>query len=286
MAELRESEVIVDGVRSLLLESGPADAAEAVVFVHGNPGSAYDWAALLAGVGEFARGIALDLPGFGRADKPADFNYSIEGYLVHLTDAWKQLGVERAHVVVHDFGGPFGLLWAAMNPEKFASAVVIDTGVLPGYRWHYLARIWRRRGLGELFQAAATRWAFRLLLRHGNPRGLPREFTDRMFDDYDRGTRRAVLRLYRATDDPGGQTRILSAALAPHDRPALVIWGAHDPYIPAGYAEQQRQAFPSADVQVFEDSGHWPFIDNPERTAELVLPFLRAQQAAAEQSRT
>ena len=34
--------------------------------------------------------------------------------------------------------------------------------------------------------------------RRGNPRGLPRQFADRMYDDFDRDTRRAVLRLYRA----------------------------------------------------------------------------------------
>ncbi len=83
--------------------------------------------------------------------------------------------------------------------------------------------------LGELFNATTTRTGFGLLLRHGNPRRLPRAFVDRMYADLDRGTKRAILALYRATDDPAGDSVRLGAALRPLDRPTLVIWGRHDP---------------------------------------------------------
>jgi pimeloyl-ACP methyl ester carboxylesterase len=139
------------------------------------------------------------MPGFGRADKPDDFEYTVQGYARFLAGAMDALGIRRAHLVLHDFGGPWGLSWAAANPDALASVVLVNTGVLTGYRWHYLARIWRAPVLGELFQLTATLPAFRLLLRHGNPRGLPRDFVERMYRDYDRGTKRAVLRLYRAT---------------------------------------------------------------------------------------
>src|SRR4029450_844838 len=99
---------------------------------------------------------------------------------------------------------------------------------------------------GELFNATTTRTGFRLLLRHGNPRGLARPFVDRMYDDLDRGTKRAILALDRPTDDPAGASIRLGAALRPLDRPALVIWGRHDPYLPVALAERQRQWFPSA----------------------------------------
>jgi pimeloyl-ACP methyl ester carboxylesterase len=148
--------------------------------------------------------------------------------------------------------------------------------VLPGYRWHYLARIWRTPILGELFQATSTRLAFRLLLRHGNRPPLPRAFVDRMYDSMDRDTKRAILALYRATDDPGGEpARMLSAALRPLDRPALVVWGGKDPYIPVEQAQRQRETFPSARVVVLDRSGHWPFVDDLEGVAGPVLGFLR-----------
>jgi pimeloyl-ACP methyl ester carboxylesterase len=274
---LRAREIRVAGIRSPLLEAGPEDA-EAAVFVHGNPGSSEDWRELVQEVGAFGRAVAVDMPGFGRADKPSDFDYTVPGYAGHLGAVLDHLGIRRAHLVLHDFGGPWGLTWAAQHPERFASVVLVDIGVLPGYRWHYLARIWRAPLLGELFMAVTTRVGLGLSLKHGNPRGLPKAFVDRMYRDFDRGTRRAVLRLYRATGDPGGtMSEMLAAALRPLDRPALVLWGRHDPYLPLRFAERQREVFPRAQVVVLDDSGHWPFADAPEQVARLLVPFLRDQ---------
>ena len=272
---LRERVLPVAGVRSVVREGGPA-GDEAVVFVHGNPGSSQDWEHLGTQVADFARVVAPDMPGFGHADKPGTFEYSVEGYARHLAGLLDVLGVRRAHLVLHDFGGPWGLVWAATNHSRYASTTLINCGVLPGYRWHRFARIWRTPVLGELAQLFSTRAGFHKALGQGQSRPLPSAFVDRMYDDYDAGTKRAVLRLYRATE-PGRNAVRLQAALRPLDRPTLVVWGARDPYIDVAYAERQRETFPSAVVHVLPDSGHWPFADDPEGVAALVVPFLRAQ---------
>jgi flavin-dependent dehydrogenase/pimeloyl-ACP methyl ester carboxylesterase len=267
--------VVVSGLAVPVSSAGAVESEEAVVFLHGNPGSRRDWDDLLSRVASFARALAPDMPGFGRADKPADFTYTVEGYGRFLEAAIEQLGVQRAHVVLHDFGGLWGLEWAARNPERLASAVLINTGALLDYRWHYLARIWRTRLVGEAFQATSTRTGLRTALRHGNPRGLPRAFMDRMYDHLDSGTSRAILRLYRATDDPSALGRRHADALRPLNRPALVVWGAHDQYLPVALADRQREAFPGAELAILEDSGHWPIADDPDAVGRLVEPFLR-----------
>ena len=95
-----------------------------------------------------------------------------------------------------------------------------------------------------------------------------------MYDHYDRRTRRAVLKVYRDTDDPGSAGDAFAEEMAPRDIPALVIWGEHDAYLPAEYATRQRDAFPSAEIHVLPASGHWPFADAPETVERLVLEFL------------
>jgi pimeloyl-ACP methyl ester carboxylesterase len=276
-ASMRESSVSIDGVRSPVVEFGPVDADEAVVFIHGNPGATRDWESLARGVGEFGRALAMDMPGFGDADKPADFDYSVPGYASFLGKLLAKLSVRRAHLVMHDFGGPWGLAWAAANPRAVASVICINTGVLSGYRWHYLARIWQTPVLGELFMASTTKAGMRLLLRHGNPRGLPAEYFDHVYKSFDRGTQRAVLRLYRNTVNTDEGARQFTEALRPLDLPALVVWGAHDPYISVEFAERQRQVFPRAEIKILPGSGHWPFADDPSAVAQVVLPFLRRQ---------
>ncbi len=268
-------EVSVRGVRSPVLTAGPPDGAEAVVFVHGNPGPADDWRPLLARSGELGRAIAPDMPGFGRADKPKDFGYSVDGYAQHLAALLDQLGITRAHIVAHDFGGPWSLAWAARHPDALASATLINTGVLIGYRWHRYARIWRTPGLGELFQATTSRPAFRLLLGRENPR-LTHDQIDRIYDaSRSWATKRAVLKLYRAT--PAATLADPAATLRPLDRPALVIWGTNDAYLPCEQAERQHQAFPSAHVELLNGHGHWVMLEDPGRVASLVIPFLTRQ---------
>lgn len=273
---MRTAEVRVAGVCSKVIEAGPAEAREAAVFVHGNPGSTDDWAPLVAATGEHGRSIALDMPGFGRADKPQGFDYTVEGYARHLAGALDALRIERAHLVLHDFGGPWGLQWAAEQPDAFASATLINTGALLDYEWHVLARIWRTPILGELFARTTTRKGLELLLRRGQPRPLPTERVDAIYRaSKDPGTQRAVLRLYRATNLR--RMNAVSAQLRPLDRPALVVWGVHDPYIGFEQAGRQRKTFPRARVVRLEESGHWPMYDAPDELADAVVPFLAEQ---------
>ena len=278
---MRHGEVIVAGVRSPTLEAGPEEAREAAVFVHGNPGSSADWVELVAATGDHGRAIALDMPGFGAADKPADFEYTVEGYARHLAGALEQLGVDRVHLVLHDFGGPWGVQWAVDHPDAFASATLVNTGVLLDYRWHALARVWRTPRLGELLFKTTTRPVVGLLLRRGQPVPLPRHRVDEAARALtDPRTQRAVLQLYRATpaEEMGPHQRALRAL----DRPALVAWGVHDPYIGVEQAERQRESFPRARVVRLERSGHWPMWDAPAELAGAVVPFLAERLGAGQ----
>ncbi|HKO36927.1 MAG TPA: alpha/beta hydrolase [Solirubrobacterales bacterium] len=272
---VERSSLLAGGTRTRLVQAGPTDATEAVVFVHGNPGSADDWEWMVGAAGGTGkRALAFDLPDFGETVAPPGFAHDAPAYAAFLGEVLKELEIERVHLVIHDFGGLIGLVWAVAHPDAVASITLIDTGLMPGYRWHGTARVWRTPIAGEALQAIATRSLFRFLITVREPRGLPREFVERMYDHYDRRTRRAVLKLYRATPDPGGMSENLIGLFRPRDIPALVIWGEDDPYLSSSYAPRQREAFPSAEVHVLPASGHWPFADAPETVERLLVEFL------------
>jgi pimeloyl-ACP methyl ester carboxylesterase len=267
----------VNGVRSRVLDTGPAGAAEAIVFVHGSPGDAGDWQALMPQVAPFARCIALDMPGYGEADKPSDFPYTTEGYALHLGGVLRQLRVNRCHLVGHDLGCAWGLGWAAAQPDALASLTLINTGVLPEYRWHRFARLYQLPLIGELMLATSTTSVVAWAMNQGSKHAVPRGFAARAAGAYrDASTRRAILRYYRATD-LARDTVAAATALTPVDPPTLVIWGRGDPYVPVRYAAVQKEYFRRAQVVILPDSGHWPFLDDPDRTAAAVVPFLRDQ---------
>lgn len=258
------------------LEAGPRQASEATVFIHGNPGSAGDWIGPVGEVGRIGRAVAFDLPDFGQSGAPAGFGNTIGEYAAFVGEALDALGVARANLVLHDFGGPIGLLWAAANLDRVNSVTLFNTGVLIGYRPHTMARVWQTPVLGEVSQMLVARQIFRRRVSAAEPRGLPRPFLDEMYDNYDRRTRSAVLRLYRSAKDMGDRAAELADVAAAADIPALVVWGEGDSYIPSSFAAEQKRAFPSAEIHYLPDSGHWPFVDDPDASTALLVAFLKS----------
>lgn len=263
------------GVGTPVLEAGPQRSSRAVVFVHGNPGSSRDFSGLIAasqGLG--LRLVAFDLPGFGRAQRLWSFPYTADGYTAWFTRALTQLGIRQAIFVVHDLGGPLAMQWASAHTRSFLGAVIIDGGVLVGYQDHYLARIWKTPVAGEQFMASTTHESFEIGVENGQQQPLPQPFVDLMYAEYDRVTRCAILSIYRSVPDVDAFARCQAAALRPLNRPALVIWGAHDPYLPTRLAYNQRLAFPTAEVHILANAAHWPFVDDPAEVKRLVVSFL------------
>ena len=279
-AAIRSGAVSGLGLTTRVLEVGPSENEEAIVFLHGQPGSADDWRELLGRVAPLGRAIAFDWPGWGEAERPSrdSWDFSAGAGASLLAAILAGLGIKRAHLVMHDLGG-IGLVWAAAHPEQFASAVVIDTGALVGFRWHPVARLMRAPVIGDLGLKLTTRSGFNAFLRYYNPqpRKLPPEIVDRWWESFEPATRRAMLAFYRATPEKAMERLI--EPLRALDVPALVVWGAHDRAIPAEQAELQRRSFPSADVVILEESGHWPYLDDPEGAAARIVPFLERQLA-------
>jgi pimeloyl-ACP methyl ester carboxylesterase len=236
-----------------------------VLYVHGVPTASWDWLPFLERIG----GIAPDLPGFGRSAKPGNFDYSLDGYARFLEDFTDEVGLDRMTLVVHDWGG-LGLAFAQRFPERIDRLVLFNcVPLLPGYHWHRIARIWRTRGLGELFMGVATKWAFRRLSKESNvtPGPLPQEIIDRVWEDFDHGTQRAILRLYRSA--PEDRLARAGAGLGELRCPALVLWAKHDPYVPERFGPAYAEALGGDVTLELVDAGHWLWVDRPELVARV-----------------
>jgi pimeloyl-ACP methyl ester carboxylesterase len=242
-----------------------------VLYLHGVPSNSDDWLPFL----ERSGGLAPDLPGFGRSGKPGHFDYSIPGYGRFLEQYLDMLAVQRVSLVMHDWGS-VGLAFAQRHPERVERLVVMNAvPLLPGYRWHRMARVWRTPLLGELAMGATTRRLLRRASREANatPGPLPESWLDSVLDHFDQGTQRAILRLYRSA--PGEVLARAGSDLGRLGMPALVVWGLRDPYIPTRFAGAYADALPKAELLELEDAGHWWWLDRPD-VIERVLGFLAA----------
>lgn len=273
MTGIETRRITVDGVTTSVLVGGAETPGEAVVFVHGNPDAGADWMPLMTRVAEFATVVAPDLPGFGASDARADGDYTVAGYARFLDGVIDQLGIERVHLVAHDFGGPFATTWAADHPDQVASVSLLNTAVLIGYRWHRMARVWRTPVVGELMMRLTTPAVARFVLGHDNP-GLSQAWLNTVAGHLvPAETKRAVLKLYRSTRT--ADIEALAPRLRRHDHDALVVFGDADVYIPVEQARRQVQAFPRAEVHVLRGVGHWCWLEQTDQVAAHVVPFLR-----------
>src|SRR3954447_3055797 len=275
-AGVRSSRATVGGVSTRVLQAGPAWSEDAVVFVHGSPNSSRDWDDLMAASGRFTRAISFDVSGYGKSDKvaPAEVQ-TTDGVARYIQGLLDQLGVKRAVLVVHDFGGIWGLQWAVAHAGALRGAVLIDGGVLIDSTPHPDALAFATPGVGEQEMASTTRDVFVGRIKQANPR-MPDDYLNRLYDDYDRPMRCAVLRYYRSASQ-NYQTlgRDQAKVLRPLNLPALVIWGGKDPYVPVDQAQKQKEAFPSARIVTFPDDGHWPHVEDLDKTRAEVIPFLQ-----------
>ena len=203
----------VGGLEAFWRESAGAP----ILYLHGVPTSSADWIPFLERTG----GFAPDLPGFGRSGKPASFDYSIPGYDRWIEAYADHVGLERFSLVMHDWG-VVGLATAQRLPER-VERLVLTAGVpfLPGYEWHRMARIWRTGFAGEMAMGLSTKWALK--------RDIPAQMIDEVWEHFDHGTQRAILKLYRSAPP-----EVLAQAgqnLARIQCPALVLTPDSDPYI-------------------------------------------------------
>jgi pimeloyl-ACP methyl ester carboxylesterase len=245
----------VGGVPVFWRAAGDAEAP--TLYVHGVPESSNAWLPFL----ERGGGIAVDLPGFGRSAKRGDLDFTIAGYDEFVERFLAHIGTERVRLVVHDWGAA-ALAWAQRFPERVERLVIADAvPLLPGYRWHRVARAWRTRGLGEVVMGATTRWGLR--------RSLPEQIVDPIWEHWDQGTQRAILRLYRSS--PPDVLAAAGARLGDLRCPALVLWGERDPYIPTRFAHAYGEALGGdTEVEVVPGAGHWPWLDRPDLVERVV----------------
>lgn len=270
MRGIEEGELRVDGVR--VFYRRVAGAGTPTVYCHGNPTHGEDWLPFIERGGP---ALAIDMPGWGRSGRPNPlrFDYSMYGLAAFLERCLDELGVGQRKLVVHDWGG-LALIGAQRRPDLVEKLVVINTvPLLPGYRWHWIAQLWRRRGVGEFLNATTTRSSLALLMRQarGDRSAMPPEFIDMVWNYWDKGTRDATLALYRHADPD--RLALAGQDLSRLACPSLVVWGDRDPYLPTKFAAAYAAALPESQLQIAPGAGHWPWIDDPS-LIDRTLDFL------------
>mgnify|MGYP000168036052 CR=1 FL=1 len=276
--------VSVAGFRLFLREAG---SGHPIVLLHGIPTSSFLWRRVLPVVARDYRGLAPDLLGFGRSDKPAGGDYTVAGQADLLGRLLEQLGLERYALVGHDFGVLVATELLARRPEQVTHLVILNTSFRPE-RWSGPSPLWLLRLplLGELVMVLAQPWMLRLAMRPflAEPGRLARADLDGYWEPFERSFRTTLLRLYRSAPMTAEDFRRWREALSRLAVPCLIAWGARDPLFRADEARELASLIPDARLVLFAHASHFLPEDRPQALGRLISLFLERPDAVPRQS--
>ena len=271
--------VDVDGCRVAHLDEG---CGETIVFLHGISASLDYWAHNLPHFARRMRAVALDMPGFGRSDKP-ELSYTMS-CLAGLVDRFLSVkGIERASLVGNSLGALVAVAFALDHPQRVQRLVLVNgAGFSAPMRW--LLRLPSFVGLRLLYGMERLPWsprppltAFRLAFRWVFP-SRP-DLADRFARAYASAARGedypTHLRSFMRAWD--GVLRYPVFREARRIRvPTLLVWGGSDLLLRPAVARRFARKIADSRVILYERAGHCPMIDERERfnrdVEQFVLP--------------
>ena len=121
---------IPDRTRIAYRELGDGPAA---LLVHGWPTSSFLFRNVMPTLAEHNRVVAIDLPGFGASDKPADARYDFDHFEGVIDAFLAAIGVDRVAVVGHDLGGPVAVHWALGRLDRVTHIGLLNTLLYPEF---------------------------------------------------------------------------------------------------------------------------------------------------------
>jgi pimeloyl-ACP methyl ester carboxylesterase len=265
-----------------------AGSGPPLLLLHGIASDSSTWRDVLPQLAARHTVIAPDLLGHGASAKPMA-DYSLGAFASSARDLLLRLGHERATIVGHSLGGGIAMQFAYQFPERVERLVLVCSGGL-GREVHPLLRAAALPGSDWVLPAVARTGALgagaaagRLLERLGRPPGADAQgVAEGLAALEDPDACRAFLHTARSIMDLGGQR--VSAAdqlYLAADLPVLIVWGARDPLIPVAHAHAAHALLPHGRLEVFEQAGHFPFRDEPQRFTRVLEDFLATTPPAA-----
>ncbi|MDD9991449.1 MAG: alpha/beta fold hydrolase [Rhodospirillales bacterium] len=253
---------------------------EPIVFVHGNPSWSFEFRNLIAGLRSERRCVAPDHIGFGlsaRSDRRED--HHPEAHARAFAALLDHLDLKDITLFMTDWGGPIGLDFARLQPDRVKRIVVANTWCWPvADDFHFTC-----------FSFLMSSWLGQFMVKRRNmfvTRVMPKAVGDRSCL-----TPEVIAHYRNAQSTP--HARAALAALPGHivgasdwlgtiwrdraafaDKPALILWGHKDIAFRKKELGLWRAALSQAEVREFPDCGHFLAEEAPKEVLGTLRDFM------------
>jgi len=283
---VQQAQTIIHGHRVAYRFAGDP-SKPVLMLIHGITSSSATWDPVIPALAERAHVIAPDLYGHGASDVP-NADYSLGGFATQIRDLMDTLGHDRATIVGHSLGGGVAMQFSYQYFEHCERLVLVDSGGL-GRDVSRALRAGTLPGVELILPIIANRHvrnagvaASRLLAR--SPiRPRPRPSTVEVVRGYsslsESPSRAAFVHTLRSVVEPGGQrVSAVDRLYLTEGRPTLIVWGARDTVIPVEHAHHAHEVITGSQLEIFEQSEHFPHMDEPTRFTRVLLDFLASTE--------
>ncbi len=249
--------------------------------LHGFPTSCWDFAAVATKLAGERRVVLFDFLGFGLSDKPADAGYSLFEQADVATLVARTAGLTRCHVWAHDMGTSIATELLARRersllPFDVASLTLMNGSVHQELAHLTLGQRLLRSPLGSTFAHLSTKSVFFAQMRRIFGRRPADVDLEGMWTLVERGEGvRRLVETIRYVDERSRFATRWIGALERLDVPALVAWGVRDPVARMTIADRLAREIPDAERVTWNELGHYPHVEDPEKVSADVGAFLR-----------
>lgn len=246
-----------------------------IVLVHGTPWSSWTWRRVARRLAERFTVYVFDLLGFGASDRGAGQDVSLAAHgsrLAELLDYWE---LERPAVVAHDIGGAVSLRAHLLHRRPMAALALVDVVALGPWGSPFFRLV---RDHDEVFQqlpAPIHEGVVRAYVGTAQTRPLDRDVEDALVSPWLGPVGQSAFYRQIAQSDER-HTEEIEPLYGRIAVPTLVVWGEHDPWIPAERGRELARRIPGARLELLPAAGHLVQEDEPEDLARLVAAHLSA----------
>jgi pimeloyl-ACP methyl ester carboxylesterase len=281
--EVQNLHITVAGTRLHWAEVDGSVASVPLVLLHGLNDSHLTWKHIAAAFATDRRVLMPDLPGHGRSERP-NASYELAWHAQLIGEWLSAVGIDRADVVGHSFGGGVAQMLLLECPERVRRLVLLSSGGLGrdvGLALRLASLPLAVEHFGQPFMAHGTRLALRGLWDDS-------DIAELSAINAEQGSARAFARTVRDVIDWRGQRRLFlqRAHEIAHLPPILVCSGDRDPIIPFAHGKAFADRVEGAVFRLFAGSGHYIHHEEPELFVRVVRDFLDDPNAPATRLRS
>ena len=267
---LYETESFVfDSIKVAYIDKGQG---EPLLFIHGVGSDLSQWDRNYPDLAKMYRILGVDLPGFGKSDKPR-IDYTLDFYCAVIDTLLRERGIKRVNLVGHSFGGHLAVYFSLHRAERVKNLILVDAAGIQEFTPQQRQFILSQYDVQKLSNPNPNELRF----------GLQMGFV-KWEDTYEKTVQERIA-LSKSPEYRDYAFAVNKCVIAMLDKnvttelpnlkvPTLIIWGAKDALVSPRVAQEAHELIEGSELAIIPECGHFPMIEKSGEFNRIIDTFL------------